>query len=240
MIPELRRKLTSEGVIGVAITLGLHFMLVEPQHTKLVELQKRAGEIAAAIPSKAAEIGALPRAMAVTAECQTEAALISERGRLARSESVMFTHLMQLAADHKIHIDRVDPRPPIMPIAPPAPGAADSALSPGVARPAAGAPDSGAMVAPPRQGDAGIGYSISLTGDYSNLCSFLTALQSEVGYTLVRSIRVQTGAGGVAGTSETGVAATIETAHFAVDPSPIVIPAPPSGAPGSYAGAPTQ
>ncbi|MGE3106860.1 MAG: hypothetical protein AB7G11_04985 [Phycisphaerales bacterium] len=214
MIPELRRRLASEGLIGLAVALGIHFMFVDPQKTTLGELQKRCDELTAKLPSQAGMADAVPAALTQMERARAEAERLERAGELARRESELFSRIMRLASDHRVRVDRMEPQrltpasfatgggTPASPLAPGTPGAT--------------------LTLRPR--DASVGYSIALSATYADLCRFLSMMQTELAYAHVRSLRVQALDGPVSEADSKLVTAVIETSHFAVDASPLPLP----------------
>lgn len=211
----LNRRLFSEAVIGLSLCLGLHFALVDPLRHDLATTRAEISALQSALPLGAASEESLPRAMNTTKKSKQQAERIHQTGLVARNEGALFARIMQLAEHSGVRIDQMEPRqqqPGAAPLIAATPGEASSAAP---------------VAVPPRPTDVTLAYSITITTEYSNLCSFVAFLQHDLGYTLIKSIRAQT-------TSDPAsplLTATLETAHYAFDASPVaLVTAPAEGA----------
>jgi hypothetical protein len=194
--PDPRRSLVAEGVIGLGLCLGLHFLLVGPLQKKLGERRDEISRLTAAEQETGTLATRMPEVMESLLKQTEAAAAISERGAVVHDEGAMFTEVMSLASGSGVRVELMEPLKDD-PLAPP-PGAPEGTLL-------------------PRPGDRSLSYSISATGGYAQMCAFIRALQNDLAYTLVRSVRLSPAP--VAGEDEHAVAAVIETAHVAVDVS---------------------
>src|SRR5438445_387647 len=70
-----------------------------------------------------------------------------------------------------------------------------------------------ALRAPPPPKDTSSGYTLSITGGYSGLSGFLADLSHDLGYTLIRSVRISQ----PDLTKPDLLRASVETEHFAFD-----------------------
>ncbi len=194
--PDPRRALVAEGVIGLGLCLGLHFLLVGPLQKQLDERREEVSRLTAVVQETGTLAARMPEVMQSLQRQTRAAAAISDRGAVVRDEGAMFTSVMSLASESGVRVELMEPLKDD-PLAPP-PGVPDGMLL-------------------RRAGDRTLSYSISATGGYTEMCAFIHALQNDLAYTLVRSIRLSPSP--VATEDEHAVAAVIETAHIAVDVS---------------------
>jgi hypothetical protein len=181
------RQLVAHAVIGLAVCIGGYMALVEPA------LKQAAAERAAmqepAQQLKLAETlqGSTAAMTANLARLKQEEARIEEMGRPARDERDLFAAIMTLAAANRVRIDELNPM---------------------AAAPAA------AKDAPAAARDAAVGYTMTATATYDDLTRFVRAVRTQLGYSVVRGMRVLP----LMDDRVRAVRAVIETEHFAFDP----------------------
>lgn len=188
-----RRSLVAEGVIGVGACLALHFFVAEPLQRRLDARRDEIARLAASSAESAQLAARMPDVMRTLERASAEADRMASRGVPVHDEGAMFTQIMTLASGADVSVEVMDPM-----------------LLPVTRRAADGR-------AAPRAGDRALAYSIRATGAYADVCGFLHALQNDLAYTLVRAVRLAPSADG----SPDSVSAIIETAHFAVDLTPL-------------------
>jgi len=204
MIQDMKRRLMTEAVIGAGLCLGAHFVLVDPMRQALGSTRSRIGALEAA--QSAGNLGAesIPKVLAALEQVRREAAAIEEAGRLARDEGAMFGRIQDLAQLHQVRIEHMEPRQP-------RPGEDLLTGAPPAARPGVAGGQGSA-----RPGDAALGYAISISGEFADVGAFLDALQNDLGYTVLRSVRISPGADSMSSL----LSVVVETAHFAFSASP--------------------
>jgi hypothetical protein len=189
-----RRSLVAQGVIALGACLGLHFFVAEPFERRLDERRAEIARLIASSQEAAQLVTRMPDVMRTLDRNAAEAARMEARGAPVRDEGAMFTRIMTLAAGADVSVEVMDP----------------------VAVPAKGGPG----LAAPRPQDRALAYSIRATGAYADVCRFLHALQNNLAYTVVNALRLAPSPGD----SADQVTAIIETAHFAVDLTPLPPP----------------
>lgn len=189
-----RRSLVAEGVIGVGACLALHFFVAEPFQHRLDARRAEISRLAASSAASAQLAARMPDVMRTLERNSAEADRMARRGVPVHDEGAMFTQIMNLASNADVRVEVMDPM-----------------TLPATRR--AGA----AAVPAPRAGDRALAYSIRATGAYADVCGFLHALQNDLAYTRVGAVRLAPAPDGAADE----VTAIIETAHFAVDLTPL-------------------
>ncbi|MBY0263253.1 MAG: type II secretion system protein M [Phycisphaerales bacterium] len=223
------RQMLAEFAIGVLACAGVYMMLVDPAQRELAKtraeidtLRAREAEQGSVSSLTEEQVAELRRVTASRAET------VRERSRLARDEAAMFGAIMSMASEHGVRIEQLQPgaagvvneQGKLVPAGQAAPAAPPASTGSGPGSQAAPAP----AVAPAR--DMKSGYTIFATGTYASVAALLESLQSRLGYTTIRSVRLtsQDSAG------PEGVSVQIETEHLAIDLSGVKIPAAGGGA----------
>ena len=188
-----RRALIAQGTIALAVCLGGYMVFVDPAKQELVKERGKAAELAAQVQQAESTRDQLPQITAALQAATTEAANVLDLGRLAKDERQLYAAVVATAEQHRVQIDQLNPAK--LPSPPTKPGAQ---------------PD------PTGARDIALGYSISASGTYSDIAAFVHALQTELGYTLVRSVSLANRGND----GEDQLRASIETAHFYFDPTP--------------------
>ena len=222
--PSSSRRLAAEFAIAAALCGGAYYFLVDSASGK-IEAVRRQIEQTQQREAAQAGIGGLTQAQIDELKRTTSerVAEMKERSAPARDEAAMFARISALAATHSVRIEQLNPSQ--VQIA----GSGAAALPPGVS---AGTPAAaGAQPPPPPPGTPGvpeapapvvakdtrIGYTMTVTGAYTDLAEFIGALTDRVGYTVVKSVRI----------SQPDLhrgdmlRAAIETEHFSLDLSAI-------------------
>jgi hypothetical protein len=209
------RQVVSHAAIGVSLCIGAYSFFVEPIHKRLAECRAREDQAVTDLrPAEGLQerLGAIKTALE---RADQEAARIRELGQPARDERDLFASVTSLAETCHVRIDQL------------APLVLGPSASPGAAR------DPGAPAGPaPSARDAVAGYTIAVVCSYQDLAEFLRQIRSELGYSMVRSVRLTP----LADERVRAVQAVIETEHYSFDASPDS-PAPSGGAPTASAGA---
>ncbi len=218
--PSSTRRLAVEFAIAAALCGGAYYFLVDSASGK-IEVVRRQIEQTQQREAAQAGIGGLTQTQIDELKRTTSerVAEMQERSAPARDEAAMFARISALAATHSVRVEQLNPSQ--VQIA----GSGAAALPPGVSpgTPAAagaqppvvpGAPDAPAPVVAK---DTRIGYTMTVTGAYTDLAEFIGALTDRVGYTVVKSVRItqpDLHRGDM-------LRAAIETEHFSLDLSAI-------------------
>ncbi|MBC7771288.1 MAG: hypothetical protein H7210_02215 [Pyrinomonadaceae bacterium] len=208
MMSSSIRTLMSQGAIGLSVCVGLHFVLVDRLARELADVREQIAVLQGSVTPGATTDDDLPRAMACIEDSRQRAAFIHKRSDAVQDEAALFAVIMRAAESCNTRIDHMEPKQESTDPDHPAP-------------PPGGAGLPGIRPLPPRANDSSLAYAITFSSDYSSACRFLAALQHNVGYTMVKSLRLSSPA-------EAGsqiVQVTIETVHFAFDASPVTLDA---------------
>jgi hypothetical protein len=187
-----KRQLIAHSAIGLAVCIGAYMALVDSPRKTLATQRTENESLAAQVATAEGLRDQVPAMSAALDKAAQEAARISEFGRPARDERGLFAAMISLAAHHDIRLDELNP------------------MRLGVARDAAPRADAAAM-----PHDAAVGYSMVAVGSYDHIVTFLRALSGELGYTLIRSVKLTPSVDDKVQL----VRAIIETEHFSFDPS---------------------
>lgn len=183
------RRLFAPAVMASALLAGAYGMLVAPVNKRLGEARAEARLLAEQLRSS--EAACLRVAEFTEAERRTaeEAARMERDSRLATDRTGVFDGVTSLAVEHGVTLGRVDPLEE--------PHGAQR-QSPAIA---------------PR---ARAAYSIEVRGPYGAVAAFLRDLQTTLGFTVVRSVRLTPAEDGPEGDT----IAVIVSDHVAFDASP--------------------
>lgn len=187
------RTLIAQCVIGSACLLGIALGVLEPlrgaQRDALAQLEEaqamsaRAGELAGKMPVLAAEMAQMTR----------EAELVARHSAAAHETARLNASIEQAARRSGVDVLRTQPREMPHPVAQPGVAASSEAGGPVTVSP-----------------DAVTGFSLDVAGTYDGLASFVSAIERELGFTRIESLRLVP-----EGSASERVRATISTAHFA-------------------------
>lgn len=162
------RRVASEAAIGLGAIVGAYLLVVEPQEARLAEAHGAAAALHHAIVSAPEDTQAARAALVQSEQAMAE---IERRSALARDEASVFAGIMALAAATGVSVDSIQPAPPrVLP-----------------ARPAA---DAGVLAASTPT-DRRLAFNLTLSGEFADAARFLRAMALELGYTTVRSVRVE-------------------------------------------------
>lgn len=195
------RNVVAQGAIALMVCLGAFMFLVDPATKKLAIARAQEATLVSQASAVEALRNSVPQISAAATRAREEAERIQQTGRLARQEQELFAALSSLAARSKIRVDQLTPNKVI----------GTNKLS------AAGQPASPASDQPESSLNAAFGYTIDATAPYSDLAAFLKAVRTELGYCLVKSVRI-------APTQEVNanlVHAIIVTEHYSFDATPL-------------------
>lgn len=218
VLSQVVRSFLPELAIGSACCAAGYFFFVDPLVAKLAQAHAEVDTLTFAITKGA---GQAPAAVdSAKAQFAKEALdTIAARSALAADQARLLQAVSTLADTCRIRIEQFNPANPRGPR--PAPGQSATKPDPKIEQRTA--------------------LSISLTGTYADTARFVRAMQQEIGFTTLRSIRVSpTGAS----TPDT-VSVTIDTEHVAVNTKALAAsqaPAPTNtpGQPGQQANVPTN
>lgn len=206
MNDQERRQLFAHGAMGLAACVGAYMALVDGPRKQLVAT--RTESIALAEQVRAAESlrDQVPAMTAALDKIARDEAQMKDMGRLAREERALFAAVMSLAGANHVRIDELNPVRSVGPAKapPPPPGQAPAAPA----------------------NDTTVGYTMVAIASYEDVTAFITAIRTELGYALIRSVRMTP----VQDERIKLVRAVIETEHYSFDTSPPKAPVADAGA----------
>lgn len=169
------RTLIAIGVIGVSLCLGLSLGLIQPVRSSIAEMRGQIDAERRAIAEDESRRDTLPAMKMRLSRVQADLNAIKERSAIASSERDLYSAISTLAAKHNITLDHLTPERPREVAAPKAP-----ASVPGF--------QPGAAVTPAK--DVSVSYGMSVVATYPALIAFLADLEQNVGYAVVRAVRI--------------------------------------------------
>ena len=202
-----QRKMVAELVIGLSICGGAYYFLVQPLKRELIAIRAQTSDALTKSPVTTPPDPAKIQALLRTVREKSER--IVAGGDVARSEAEMFSRLGSLAGKFAVRIEelRSVSKSTFAQTPAPAPAPAPAPNTP------PGQP--GDPSAPPIAiaKDARVQYEFSARGTYANITAFLAAIDDELGYSIVRSVRmVPVGEG-----ESDLISVSVRTEHFDFD-----------------------
>jgi hypothetical protein len=182
------RRLACEFVVAAAACGASYYFLVDGARTRIAAVR---ADIAKAQQEEASRAGIDSLSDTQVSELQRTTAERAGEMRIrslpAADEATMFGRISELAATRSVRVEQLNP------VQVQSPATQALGLPPGVqaGTPAAAA----AQPAPPPPGvtpvkDIRVGYSMTVTGTYSDVAAFVGGLSDKLGYTTVKSIRL--------------------------------------------------
>lgn len=214
------RRLACEFLIAAAVCGGAYYFVAESARGKIAAV-RRDLETAQQHEAARAGIGSLTDGQVGELRRTTVERVEDMRTRSApaKDEAAMFARISGLAATHTVRIEQLNPSQVqvsgVGAVAP-MPG-----VQPGSPAAAAGLGAGDGPAAVPAR-DMRIGYTMSVTGTYSDLAEFVGSLADRLGYTVVKSVRLSQ----PDLRQKDMLRAAIETEHFALDLSAIKLSVP--------------
>lgn len=206
-LSQAQRKMVAEVFVGLAMCGAAYYFLVQPLRKELMDVR---AQVSAALAKAPITTPPDPAKVAALMEnVKAKADRVQAAGEIARNESAMFARVSDLASSFNVRIEELRPSNK----------ATQAAFVPlGVATPSPGAtpPAGGAIaLAPATPKDSSVSYEFAARGTYPDITAFITALGSELGYTVVRGVRMNTGGGD----GKSSILVNIKTEHFNIDVS---------------------
>lgn len=200
MIPTLTglsrdgvRRLGAELAIGLSLCAGAYLLLVDPLERSLASTREELGALRSRASGGSSAKVTPEQAAKAIAQARSFAREVRRRSAPALSEAEMFSAVTALAQRHHVRLDLLQPT--------------------GAPRQAARSDERSDRK--PLPGDARTGCTLTFMADFSDAAAFLADLQRELGYALVRAVRLTP-------TAEPGtrnVTVIAETEHRAFDTS---------------------
>lgn len=225
IITQVVRRCAPELLIGVAVCVGALVLLVDPTQKKLAEANAKVSDLQQAVAKLRTSPGALVDAQSKTQDAKDALDAIAARGQIVTDRTEMFRTLMNAAEASGVRVDQFQPSTPRGPRKPaahttPALGAAPGLNDPNAPRSmqsGKGPSPSPSPAAAAKQPsfESRSSFALTVKGDYASIAKFVSAIQQDVAFSIIRSIRISPGAG-VSDHTES-LHASIETEHLALD-----------------------
>jgi Tfp pilus assembly protein PilO len=218
VLSQVIRSFLPELAIGSACCAAGYFFLVDPMVGKLAQAHAEVDALTMAVTKGAGQAPAVaddPKARFAAKAIDT----IAARSALAADQAHLLQAVSTLADTCRVRIEQFNPAQPHGPRT---------------------VPGQSAVKADPKI-EQRTALSISLTGTYADTARFIRTMQQEIGFTMIRAMRVApTGA-----STPDIVSVTLDTEHVAVNPKALAAAqAAPTGhtpgQPGQQATVPTQ
>src|ERR1051326_5787697 len=165
-----RRQIIAHAAMGLAACVGAYMALVDGPRKALVTARAEAQSLSEQVRTAEGLRDQIPAMTAALQKASHDAAQIGDMGRLAREERSLFAAMMALSGRHHVRLDELNPGKV---------GASrDGSLIPAGPTPQA-----------PRA-DATVAYTMVAIAAYDDLTAFTAALRNELGYAVIRSIRM--------------------------------------------------
>ena len=193
----IHRDTVAHGVIAATVLAGAYMLVVARQHSLLDEANVQADRLGVEVRDAEAMRDKVAEMTAAVREAESRAAIIRERSGLSGNGRALHTALTDLATRHRLRLDELNPSAPS--------SAPVSVKGPGPGVPAGSAANV----------EKALAFSMVATASYSDVAKFIQAVQTELGYSVVRSVRVSPVP------EEPGVVrATLSTEHYWFDVTP--------------------
>lgn len=187
----------AHAVIGLGLVVGAHLFAVEPAAKRLATVRAEIARRESDAATLRAVQSSLPVVEAAADRARREVDALAAGSAAARDPGALFAGLAAIAASHGVRVEQLDPFEPPQP-AVPAPGGDPAAAIPR---------------------DSRLGYTMILDASYPDLAAFLAALQRELGFVRIVSVRM------VPSGEEGRISARVQTVHHAFDLAAVGRPA---------------
>lgn len=186
-----RRTLTAEVAIGVLVCASAWYFGIRPLERRVEAARAQADALVAqGVGARVADGMSAEDLRRAAQRIAEQARALNERGRGAFDEAGMFAALTDLAREHELRLEHLQPGP-----GPALPKPADGAVPPG---------------------DVSITYTMTVRGEFASIGRFLAQLPGRVPNCAVASARVSA----AVDPAEPPVTAIIQTNHWAFDAMP--------------------
>jgi hypothetical protein len=201
------RAVAAHAIIAAVAVGGLYVMLLQPRTRALARLDAAIAEVEQASRASDTLHEQVPVMVENIEALGVRAERIHDRSRNVFEEGALYVAIFNLAAEHAVRIDRIEP------------------FAVEAARHEPELDDEGAPNVESSQSRRHVvGYRLALAGSFTQAQSFVRALQRDFGYTRIRAINVH--APGEAPTPDVAFHVTVECYGFDASPAP---PRPPEG-----------
>ncbi|MCX5689355.1 MAG: hypothetical protein NTV94_06135 [Planctomycetota bacterium] len=196
-----QRDTLAHGVIAATVLIGAYMLVVDRLQRQLGQTRDQVAALTSQVHECEQLRDRVPEMTQALREAELQAAEIRQKSIAAGSDRTLYTALTDLALRYKVHLDELNPA-----AASARPTIESNGKVPAVPTEAAGV-----------DVEQAIAFSMVATASFSNVAEFMHAIQTELGYSVIKSARILPVA------EEPGmVRATISTEHYAFDVTPRV------------------
>lgn len=195
----------AEFAVALLVCGAVHYFFIAPVAERAAVVRHEADALAAS--SGAGVALTADQLTAMTESARAEVRLVTERASLARDETRLFTSIMSLADSTGVRVDQMQP----LEVAP----AERAAAAPPPPTTTPGTPAPPEADSPDHPIRPSMGYTITLSAPFAGVIDFMHRLRTELGFTVVRSVRLSPADDSVGDRVE----AVITTEHYAFDSS---------------------
>ncbi len=189
MNTEQRNKIIAQTVVALSVIVGGYSLFTDPARKTLAQVQAELQNTRNTILEVETVHASTPDIQKAIIQLKELSSQVNENGRVARDRGSMFAALTTIAAQHNIIVEQIEP--------------VESADQPANV-PSDNEPQIDALYQ---------GYRINIIGQYPEVVAFVRSLQRDLGYTIVRSVRLTP----TYSKDSPTVRADIETVHHAFD-----------------------
>jgi hypothetical protein len=210
--PAIKRT-AIELALGVGLCAAAFIFGLKPLERKLDEARAKVSSLESQIAAGTSDTLTVEQTVEMISKARQSVRQTRERSGAARDEGATFGAIMNLASKHGVRVDQLQPASarPIKNKAAEAPAPVVNPTTQAAAQSSTSAPTP--ALAPPA--DRRAACAMTVTGDYASVVEFVRAIERELGFGLVRSVRLTP----VGDTSDQRVSCAIETEHLAIDTS---------------------
>ncbi len=190
------RNVVAHALIGAAILVGSYLTVVDRNQQQLSAVRVQTASLEGKVREAEALRDLIPSMTGALDATEKETAAIKASSTPVADERALYASLMSIAASHQVRLEEVNPAAP-QPLM-------------------LGPKTSAETLKSARSIEHSIGYSIVATATYTNAAAFLRAIETDLGFSIVRSVRLSP-------LPESGmIRLMLNTEHYAFDVVPRV------------------
>lgn len=197
----VQRDTLAHGVIAATILVGAYMLVVDRLRHQLGQTRDEVAALTLQVRDSEQLRDRVPELTQAMRRAEQQAAEIRDRSIAAGNDRALYTALTELAQKHKVRLDELNPA-----AASARPTIESSGKTPPVPVDAAAT-----------EVEQAVAFSMVATASFSNIAEFMHAIQTQLGYSVIKNARI------LPVSEEPGmVRATISTEHYAFDVTPRV------------------
>lgn len=199
-----QRDTLAHGVIAATVLIGGYMLVVDRLQRQLGATRDQVAALTSQVQEGEQLRDRVPEMTQALSRAESQAAEIRQRSIAADNDRALYTSLTELAQKHKVRLDELNP------------AAVSAKPIPETAAKLPSLPTDSPTVSV----EQAFAFSMVATASYSGVAEFMHAIQTELGYSVIKSARI------LPVSEEPGmVRATISTEHYAFDVTPQAVAA---------------